>query len=166
MNTERSDEFIKSWEKQVNPLKTATFTCERTFRTSPEKLFPLLCPTTEYDWIPGWSRELLHSSSGYAEYGAVFRTSFLVPEEIWVCTRYEPHKAVEYARTSNGMVGKLDISFTDNLDGTVTGRWVVSSSALVEGMNQVVAQVDTGRERFEGLLNLLEHYVNSGEMRS
>lgn len=109
---------------------------------------------------------MLHSSSGYAEYGAVFRTGFLVPEEIWVCTRYEPHKAVEYARSSNGMVGKLDISLVDNLDGTVTGRWVVSASALVEGMNQVVAQVDAGREQFEGLLDLLEHYVHTGEMRS
>jgi len=166
MNTERSDEFIKSWEKQVNPLKSASFTLERTFRTSPEKLFPLLCPTTEYDWIPGWGCELLHSKSGYAEYNAVFRTTFLGPEEIWVCTRYEPNKAVEYARMSDGMAGKLDISFTDNLDGTVTGRWVVSASALVEAKNQAVAQWEAGRRQFEGFLDLLEHYVNSGEIRS
>lgn len=74
MNTEKSDKFVKEWTKRTNPLSRANITCQKTFRTSPEKLFPLLCPTTEYDWIPNWNGELLHSKSGLAEYNAIFKT--------------------------------------------------------------------------------------------
>lgn len=70
-------------------------------------------------------------------------------------------------RISDGIITKMDMSFTDDLDGTVTGRWVVTGLALVEGMNQVIAQFDSpGRERIERLLDAPERYVDTGEMRS
>ena len=100
MDTEMSDRFVEQWKKAVNPRKRASCTCERTLRTSAEAFFRLLCPTTEYDWIPNWTCELLHSDSGYAEYNCIFRTSFFGREEVWVCTRFEPNKAIEYARTA------------------------------------------------------------------
>lgn len=108
MNTERSDNFIREWTGKVNPLDRATVTCQRTFTTSPEKLFRLLCPTTEYDWIAGWKCELLHSNSGCAEYNAVFRTNFFGLEEIWTCTRYEPNKAIDYCRVSKDVCVKTN----------------------------------------------------------
>lgn len=40
----------------------------------PERIFPLLCPVLEYDWVPGWECELVYTESGVAESGAVFRT--------------------------------------------------------------------------------------------
>lgn len=52
MNAKKSDKFIQEWTNQAKPLSRAIVTCEKTFKISPEKLFPLLCPTTEYDWIP------------------------------------------------------------------------------------------------------------------
>ncbi len=162
MNTERSDKFAKEWAGKAKPLKRATVSMERTFSTSPERLFRLLCPTTELDWIPGWHCDLLHSQSGYAEYNAVFRTDFFGPEEIWICTRYEPNKAIEYSRTAEDVCMKLDIGLTDNCDGTVTGRWVTTASALNEEGNKFVS----GLEAQEAALDVLEHYVNTGEMRA
>ncbi len=156
MDTQRSTEVIKSWEERVDQLKKESFTIERTFRTPPEELFSLICPTREYDWIPGWSCELLHSSSGYAEYGAAFRTTFRGQEELWVCTRYEPNEAIGYSITYEGVAAKLDVSFTDNHDGTVTGRWVVSTSPLTEDKNRTEDQAEVGRKQFEALLDLLE----------
>ena len=41
-----------------------------------EKVFPLLCPVREYEWIDGWSCRLVHSESGFAEKGAIFTTGF------------------------------------------------------------------------------------------
>ena len=41
---------------------------------APEKVFPLLCPVREADWIPGWQYELVYSESGVAELGCVFTT--------------------------------------------------------------------------------------------
>jgi len=166
MNTERSEEFIKSWEKRGNPLKRAGFTTERAFRTSPEALASLICPAREYDWIPGWSCEVLHSESGYAEFGAVFRTTFRGREETWVCTRYEPNQAIDWAITGQGTTSKLEFSVIDNHDGTVTGRWVISISPLAEDQNQTEDELAQGGRQFEGLLDLLEHYVHTGEMKS
>ncbi len=67
MNTDKSDKLAQEWAEKTNLLKKASITLQRTFNTSPGTLFPLLDPTTESDWIPGWNCDLLHSNSGYAE---------------------------------------------------------------------------------------------------
>ena len=43
---------------------------------TPDRVFPLLCPVREYEWIPGWECDVLHSVSGVAEEDCVFRTRF------------------------------------------------------------------------------------------
>ena len=166
MNTQRSIKALKVWEERESPLKKGSFTIERTFRTSQDRLFALICPTREYDWIPGWSCDLLHSTSGYAEYGAVFRTAFRGREEIWVCTRYEPNQAIDYSITYEGMASKLEFSVIDNPDGTVIGRWIISTSPLSEDQNQGKDQLELGRRQFEMLIDVLDHYVHTGEMRA
>ncbi len=164
MNTKKSDKIATHWNKQTNPLKRASLTLTRTFNTTPEKFFPLLCPTTEYDWLPGWNCELLHSNSGYSEQNVVFRTNFFGPEEIWVCTRFEPNKIIEYARTSDIFCAKMEIHIMDNLDGTVTGHWVVIVSALNENGNMVVEGLGAARIHLEKCLEALDHYINTGEL--
>jgi hypothetical protein len=57
----------------------------------PEKVFPLLCPVREADWVPGWQYRLIYSGSGVAEYGCVFITpNEDSTESIWVVTDYDP----------------------------------------------------------------------------
>ena len=166
MNTQKSDQLVAEWARRSNPLQRASVTCQKTFQTTPEKLFALLCPTTEYDWIPNWRCELLHSKSGYAEYDAVFRTDFFGPQEIWVCTRYEPHRAIDYSRVSQDFCGKLEISLSENGDGTVTGRWVATASALTAAGNSAVAELQSAGKHLEELLEVLDDYVNNGRMLS
>jgi len=164
MNTTKSDDFAAKWESGNNGLQRGSITVQRTFNSAPVPFFKLLCPTTELDWLPGFSCELLHSKSGYSEYNASFRTNFFGPEEIWVCTRHEPGKAMEYARTSQDFLGKMDISIADNCDGTVIGSWVVTISALTEAGNQMIANLDAGKAHLEQCLDALAHYVDTGEM--
>lgn len=81
---------------------------------SPERVFPLLCPVREGEWLDGWSDacEVLHTNSGVAEEGCVFRTGAGgPPETVWIVTRHEPaQKIVEFARVTTGLVAtKLDI---------------------------------------------------------
>jgi hypothetical protein len=63
---------------------------------SPEKVFPLLCPVREGDWLPGWQYQLIYSDSGVAELGCVFTTpnppSSGSPsaEKTWIVTDYDP----------------------------------------------------------------------------
>jgi hypothetical protein len=165
MNTERSDRVAAAWGKEAHALQRANATCAKRFEASPETIFPLLCPTTEYDWIPGWTAELLHSKSGYAEHNAVFRTGFFGSDEIWVCTRFEPNRIIEYSRTSQDVCGTVDIRLDDHCDGTTTGTWVVTVSALTESGNaSVAAAKSAGPQRLELLLGALAHYLTTGEM--
>ncbi len=71
---------------------------------APEKVFPLLCPVREADWLPGWQYRLIYSDSGVAELGCVFTTpnppgshvqgqaaaETTWAETTWIVTDYDP----------------------------------------------------------------------------
>ncbi len=166
MNTDKSDKLVKKWKNSTNPLNRICITAKRKFNSSVEKVFPLLCPTTEYDWLPGWNGQLLHSRSGYAEYNCIFKSNYFGPEEIFVCTRFERNKAVDYSRTSENLCAKLDISLIDNCDGTLTGLWVVTASALNESGNKLIQHPQEAQAHLNAAIDALEYYVNTGEMVS
>lgn len=168
MNTQRSDARIQAWKARTNRLKRAILAPERTFDASPDEIFPLLCPTREYDWIAEWRCELLHSESGRAEPNAIFRTHLLGVEELWICTHYEPNREIHYLRLADGLCTKLEISLFDEGDGTTRVRWCLIGSALEEEMNDAVAglEAEGGRiRRLEHVLNDLGHFLETGEMR-
>jgi hypothetical protein len=86
-----------------NPSFTARRTT-RTYRQSinaiPEKVFPLLCPVREGEWLDGWQYAMIYSASGLMEEGAVFST----PRDgeadtVWIVTKHDPGKReIEFAR--------------------------------------------------------------------
>ena len=66
---------------------------------SPDRVFPLLCPVREADWLPGWQYRLIYSDSGVAELGCVFTTSnppasvshnSVATETTWIVAEYDP----------------------------------------------------------------------------
>ena len=83
---------------------TRTFT--QRIEASPDRVFPLLCPVREAEWLDGWTYRLLRSKSGLAEEGCVFRTVLPgEPETIWIVTRHEPEAGrVDFARVTAGQV--------------------------------------------------------------
>jgi hypothetical protein len=74
----------------------------------PERVFPLLCPVRESEWLDGWAEEveMIHSDSGVAEEGCVFRTRLPGrPETIWIVSRHDPAACrVEFCRVTSGWV--------------------------------------------------------------
>jgi len=72
----------------------------------PEKVFPLLCPVREADWVPGWQYHLVYSESGVAEDGCVFSTpNDRGTETIWMVTHYDPGAfTIAYAWVEPGMI--------------------------------------------------------------
>jgi len=78
----------------------------QTIQAPPEAVFPLLCPVREAEWLDGWTYDLIHSVSGLAEEGCVFRTHPSgEPETIWLITRHDPARGiVEFARVTEGLV--------------------------------------------------------------
>lgn len=67
----------------------------------PARVFPLLCPVREADWIEGWAPLSVMSDSGVAEADCVFITPASPHDAIWYITRHEPE---------NGFVEMLKIT--------------------------------------------------------
>jgi hypothetical protein len=92
----------------------------------PDRIFPLLCPVREYDWIPTWSCDMIYSESGVAENDCVFATAFPEegPRESWVVVRYEPPLASNSCgfRTPTGSSGTPSASGRTAARRISTGR--------------------------------------------
>jgi hypothetical protein len=72
----------------------------QTIHATPDKVFPLLCPVREAEWLDGWQYTMIHSKSGLVEAGAVFKTSrHGEPDTVWVVTKHDPSNLrVEFTR--------------------------------------------------------------------
>lgn len=56
---------------------------------SPDRVFPLLCPVRESEWIADWDPAVVFSASGVAEQDCIFVTEH-DGEAIWVVTHHDP----------------------------------------------------------------------------
>ena len=86
-------------------------------------VFPLLCPVREGEWLAGWADgcELIHSDSGLAERGCVFRTRHPgLPETIWTISGHDPARhTIEFVRVMAGYEATaLRIEVAGNDDGS------------------------------------------------
>ena len=164
MNTQRSEKKIIELKGKVRYLRKC-MTHSHTFQTSADKLFPLLCPTTEYDWLDGWNCELIYSKSLYQEYNLIFKTDFFKFEEVWVISRFEPNRAIEFTRFSQNLSVKADISVSDNLDGASTGHWTINATALTEAGNIILRNLTSETEQMELLIDALDHYIKHDRIK-
>lgn len=77
----------------------------------PEKVFPLLCPVRETEWVNHWNPRLVISASGLIEPDCVFVMPDEPSDAIWVVTQWNPDSFfVEFIKVTPGFtVGKIDI---------------------------------------------------------
>ncbi len=138
-----------------------------------EQIFPLLCPTREYDWIAEWACELVYSDSGFAEPNCVFRTDGAVSrisgaeEEIWIVSRYESPTRIEFVKFSNGLfVIKYEIDLVETEDGGITATWTQHFTGLSEAGNDMIAA--RRQEDYDAVIAALEgkmnYYLRHGDM--
>ena len=135
------------------------------FQAPRGRVFPLLCPVREYEWIEPWQCEILHTDSGIAEKGCVFRTRFPgeTSDDIWVISTYEPDTRIEFVRVNALRAMTLSITLADNADST--------TSALNEQL--LVGLTEQGNQALDGLADgfvfemrvgeaMLNHYLTTG----
>lgn len=134
----------------------------------PEKVFPLLCPVREAEWVPQWQYRMIYSGSGIAERGCVFIT----PEEdgsesIWQCTEYQPEAlriAYDWVRPGL-MAAQIHIQLEARDDGKSNAHVRYSYTALSEAGNAELHRMD--RAWFEGKMNswqtAINHYLQTGK---
>lgn len=153
-------------------LRGRRFTCarlvlekERCFDASPEKVFALLCPTREYDWIQDWRCDLIYSTSGFAEQDCIF----VRPEigETWIVTRYDPGRFLfEVAIfVMNRVVVRADVALTDLGDGRTKSTWRYTCTALDRVGNWLLTRKQAPKvleRRLNKLLGQLDHYLATG----
>ena len=141
--------------------------CEQLLNSTPDKIFPLLCPKREYDWIETWKCDILFSNSGFAELDCVFNTEFPGDvKETWVVDKYDKDKCIQFIRFSDIRVMRYCISLFKNSNGTTSAKWeLIVTSLNAEGNIYIEKFSDVEfANRVKALEKMLNHYLETGEM--
>lgn len=135
----------------------------------PEKVFPLLCPVREADWVPGWQYCVIYSQSGVAESGCVFATpNEDGSETIWLITEYNAADFhIAFAWVNPGMVAaQIAISLTAGARNTTRARIRYVYTGLTPEGNKEVARYD--EKWFQHKMQIWEaainHYLRTGKL--
>lgn len=126
----------------------------------PETVFPLLCPVREYEWIDGWTSEVIFSNSGVAEENCIFTSGFL--GMIWNVCRYEPPQRIEFSAVAPGqLLMRLNLLLEPLQTGTRL-HWTRMFTGLSPAGNDVIDALPQDQER--AVTQMLEHYLKTGKM--
>jgi hypothetical protein len=147
------------WIKAVRIDREAAFE----IKAGPERIFPLLCPVREYDWIPDWSCEMLYSKSGVAERDAIFATRMMPGRKaLWCCVAYEPPRLVEYVFSVGlGGIVRLSISLDEAIPGSTRVTWAMrfTMRPLMARLTAKVTSAEGYAAMIDGRRRLLEDYL-------
>lgn len=132
----------------------------------PERVFPLLCPVREYDWIPAWQCEIIYSKSGYAELGCVFITDFKDHSgpETWVVYTYEKNSRIGFVKTGTHSTTRYSVSLERKQTGSII-QWEQEITSLDEHgdllLDKMTESVYDGKMKH--INKLLEYYLLHGK---
>jgi len=173
--------FCPKMEEIMSAFKSFRVAHEfiQTNLASPEKVFPLLCPVREADWIPGWQYDLIYSDSGVAELGCVFTTpnpatsvrsgehSGKASETTWIVTDYDPAAfRIAYVWINPGMViTELRIQLTQGEEDTTRSHIRFRYTGLSADGNRQLTEYD--RTWFDNKMrnweSAINHYLRVGK---
>ena len=147
---------------------------------TPERVFPLLCPVREADWLPGWRYNLIYSDSGVAELGCVFTTpnppastsqaqgSAAASETTWIVTDYDPATyRIAFVWINPGMIiTELRIELTEAAVGITHTHIRYRYTGLSPEGNRELAGYD--QKWFESKMRnwetTMNHYLRTGRI--
>ncbi|HEV8131499.1 MAG TPA: SRPBCC family protein [Acidobacteriota bacterium] len=132
------------------------------------RVFPLLCPVKEYDWIDGWKCSMVYSESGHAEDKCVFTIDVdNGRREICTVSLYEPERfLIHYIfLLPDSHVEKLELTVEDHGGGGSNLRWTRTYTGLSDAGNafvrRYVDEVLPARMRY--LEQAMNQYLRTGE---
>jgi hypothetical protein len=134
--------------------------------TTPDTLFPLLCPVRELEWTRGWDPLLVLSNSGIAEQDGVFVTTSERGETVWVISRHEPeiHELEMIMVTPGSTVGKLEIKLSDAGQGRSAADIAYTHTSLGPEGDKYLPQLTA--EWYDGFMAEwdaeLSHFLKTG----
>ena len=131
----------------------------------PARVFPLLCPVREADWIDGWDPLVVFSQSGVAEPDCVFVTEASPSDAIWYITRHEPSSGfVEMIKITPAVTAcKLTIQLHAVEGGSEATITYAHTSLGPEGDTVVASFTEEHYLKFmRGWEARLNHYLRHG----
>jgi hypothetical protein len=134
---------------------------------APAEVFPLLCPTREYEWIDTWACEIVHSISGYAELDCVFTTGLLGQgKQTWLVCAYEPPQRIAFVVSGSGRVLRYTVSVEPIGGARSKIEWTQVLTGLdEEGHAFLAALTPENYERtMRGLSLALNHFLVEGKV--
>lgn len=163
MDTKKSEKLVKSYFDRKIKYNRKVHTFAVDVKTTVEDFFPLLCPSREADWIPGWDCDLIYTSDGYAEDKCVFTTdaSNSVGEGIWTFTEFKQNEFIAFVRFQEDILTHCKITVSDNQDGTITATWNVTQTALSEEGNRIINNLTEKSSHSAGLEKMLTYYLQN-----
>jgi hypothetical protein len=166
MDTTRSDELVARYRKKDFSGKRKVQCYERVFTASPAELFPLLCPAREADWIPGWTSDLVYTTTGYVQPDCIFTTDTDNPlgEGTWVIYAHVPNECLELVKISSDLVLQMRIAISSGPGGGTRGRWALTATSLTPQGGEVVDAMPDQDPAFLALLDALDHYLMTGRL--
>jgi hypothetical protein len=135
--------------------------------STPDKIFPLLCPKREYEWIETWKCDIISSESGFAEPDCIFSTHFPGDiKETWFVDIYEKNERIQFIRFSETRVMRYSISLHDNKDGTTSALWELRIISLNDKGNMYIDNFldEVYKTRIAALEKMLNHFLATGKM--
>ncbi len=125
--------------KVVEPFRVTRSYVQK-IRAHPAKVFALLCPVREAEWVKGWDPLVVYTRSGLAETECVFLTGDDDPDAVWVITRYDREQyALEIIKvTPWATVAKINISLTKNAEEGTDAEVTYSYTALSDAGKEFV----------------------------
>lgn len=150
--------------KTAKPMRMK-HTSTQIWNAPPNRVFPLLCPVRETEWVPGWDPKLVVSDSGVMELGCLFVEPETPCDAIWVVTTYDPGECVEMLRVLPGItVSKFTIRLEPESKQTTRGQVSYEHTALSEEGEKVVS--DFTEASFAKSMNFftaaINHYLTTG----
>lgn len=138
---------------------------------APARVFPLICPVREVEWLEGWGDtvEIVHTRSGLAEEGCVFRTRAEgQPETVWIITRHDAESGlVEFARVTPGLVAtRLVVRIEERAGGGSTVRVTYTFTPLGAAGAELVREKHSEaafRRSLEWWERSMNHWLRTGE---
>ena len=137
-------------------------------KAEPDRVFPLLCPVRECDWVQGWKPAQVTTESGFAEPDCVFTTADKGSEAVWVFTEWDPGNGrIELVKVTPGVtVGRISVRLTSEDSGTAAEITYMHTALSDEGRQFVESFSEEFYARFmQEWEEAMNHYLETGEMR-
>lgn len=137
-----------------------------------DRVFPLLCPVRETDWLADWDYRMVFSNSGLAEAGCVFTTH--QPDdprggekEVWVVSRHRPDIfQIDFVRVMVGLrTIKLELEVYDLAPGKSRVVFRQIMTALTPAGNELIEGYfeDDFTAMMDHMEQSLNHYLTTGQ---